>query len=519
MYRIGQASRWLAYCALAIAFALILLSCNEDSATSGSSTTNAESTEAAATTTPSPNPAVSDSLPQEHLTPPPANATPTEVAEWLYTIIQDPVGDRSLKEAKTTIAQQLKAQIWDALEEGQTITQVVESVIERYGAGIVLAPCAGGSLFPQNVQERCSGDAVTPEPTSMPTQPSELVSPADSASPTSKVIVTVGSKLGELLSLIPNEDWFKQPIVFIEYQNRPIGGEGEPEGNRRSNAVFDGTFGYSRDQVHRFLYAGIGGLPLGAIRIVEGDFEEDVIKKAFLDSGFEIIVVSGEEILYNEGQDWELLGAPGAFENRVIIQEDRLIYPRVAEVAKSIVELARRSNESLLSDPDISELVEFLSRHEVWSAFMRNQSLSVTASVRSYGGVRGTEYPIPPEYVERAERLEASITSTPLLNAYEAWAVALATDRAGVPYTLLAVVHSDETTAQANSSILEERLQKTEVFHKRRPWTDFFDSFEIKLDGRVLEVKMFGTDPEFHVEMTDWGDWEEFGANLLVNAN
>ena len=512
MYRIGQASRWLAYCALAIAFALILLSCNEDSATSGSSTTNAESTEAAATTTPSPNPAVSDSLPQEHLTPPPASATQEEIAEWLYTIIQDPIGDRSLREATTPLAQQLKARILDSLEAGQTVTQVVEFVVESYGVGIVSSPCAGGSLFPQSVQERCNGDAVTPKPTSTSTDPPEVVSPTISAPPTSDPIVTKGSKLGELLSLIPNDDWFKQYIIFNEYQNRPVGGEQRAEVSGGRTAFADGTFGYSADQVHRDL--DVGNKPR-SIQIVEGKFDEGVIEEAFLNLGFEFTVVPGGEILF-QGEDFEFSSGTGVltFQNRVIIQEDRLIYPRVMDDGKSIVHPTR--DESLLSDPDISALVESLSRHVVWSAFMRNQSLSVTASVRSYGGVRGTEYPIPPEYVERAERLEASITSAPLLNAYEAWAVALATDRAGVPYTLLAVVHSDETTAQANSSILEERLQKTEVFHKRRPWTDFFDSFEIKLDGRVLEVKMFGTDPEFHVEMTDR---EEFGANLLVNAN
>ena len=511
VYRIGQASRWLAYCALAIAFALILLSCNEDSATSGSSTTNAESTEAAATTTPSPNPAVSDSLPQEHLTPPPASATQEEIAEWLYTIIQDPIGDRSLREATTPLAQQLKARILDSLEAGQTVTQVVEFVVESYGVGIVSSPCAGGSLFPQSVQERCNGDAVTPKPTSTSTDPPEVVSPTISAPPTSDPIVTKGSKLGELLSLIPNDDWFKQYILFNEYQNRPVGGEQRAEVSGGRTAFADGTFGYSADQVNRDL--DVGNKPR-SIQIVEGKFDEGVIEEAFLNLGFEFTVVPGGEILF-QGEDFEFSSGTGVltFQNRVIIQEDRLIYPRVMDDGKSIVHPTR--DESLLSDPDISALVESLSRHVVWSAFLGNRSLSANSAVQHYSGLDETEA-IPPEYSEAVRRLETSIVSAPLLHPYGAWAAALVTDEHDLPNTLLAIVYSDQATAVANSSVLEQRLQETEVVAYGQPWTDFFDYFEIKVNGRVLEVELFGTDSDFPIEMANR---REFVANLLVSSN
>ena len=96
-----------------------------------------------------------DAKPRADPAPPSADAAPEKVAQWLYGVIQDPVGDQSLKEANSSLAQQLKVHILDSLEAGQTVTRVIEILVEAHGANIVSSPCAGGNLFPQSVRDRC----------------------------------------------------------------------------------------------------------------------------------------------------------------------------------------------------------------------------------------------------------------------------------------------------------------------------------------------------------------------------
>ena len=440
-------------------------------------------------------------------------------AEVLFLGIQIPLGTEQLDPDRgQAFAEEIGvsyALVFDAEEEvsrnygiaGFPTTIVLDSyhnIVGRW-AGVL-----DGNVL-ENLIRQIASPSVAPRPTSTSTDPPEVVSPTISAPPTSDPIVTKGSKLGELLSLIPNDDWFKQYILFNEYQNRPVGGEQRAEVSGGRTAFADGTFGYSADQVHRDL--DVGNKPR-SIQIVEGKIDEGVIEEAFLNLGFEFTVVPGGEILF-QGEDFEFSSGTGVltFQNRVIIQEDRLIYPRVMDDGKSIVHPTR--DESLLSDPDISALVESLSRHVVWSAFLGNRSLSANSAVQHYSGLDETEA-IPPEYSEAVRRLETSIVSAPLLHPYGAWAAALVTDEHDLPNTLLAIVYSDQATAVANSSVLEQRLQETEVVAYGQPWTDFFDYFEIKVNGRVLEVELFGTDSDFPIEMANR---REFVANLLVSSN
>ncbi len=92
--------------------------------------------------------------------PPPLGATSEEVAQWLYQVIENPLGVGPLRDVNSGLGLALKALILESLVAGQTTIQVVDFLVQSYGPTIFLAPCAGGDMFPQSVRDRCGAVRV-----------------------------------------------------------------------------------------------------------------------------------------------------------------------------------------------------------------------------------------------------------------------------------------------------------------------------------------------------------------------
>ncbi len=83
--------------------------------------------------------------------------------------------------------------------------------------------------------------------------------------------------------------------------------------------------------------------------------------------------------------------------------------------------------------------------------------------------------------------------NAPLLEpwAVAGWGIGVGTD--GVPYTELWLAHDTRQAAQANESILVQRLHAvTPIFETADTWAALYRDIETRVDGKVLQVRLVG---------------------------
>ncbi len=158
------------------------------------------------------------------------------------------------------------------------------------------------------------------------------------------------------------------------------------------------------------------------------------------------------------------------------ITPEYLFYSYSLENVKSMIDSSKDDIESLADLSEFAEITDKLLDFNVYSAVMGVESM-----------VNGD-----PEY--------PGTYPGPRLKYFNTFGSAPGKDENGT-YMLLILYHKNHEDAEVNVSLLEERINNTDIIGIEIPWTDFITETDIRAEGNLLVAKLY---TEGHGLMYNW---------------
>ncbi len=148
------------------------------------------------------------------------------------------------------------------------------------------------------------------------------------------------------------------------------------------------------------------------------------------------------------------------------VTRDYLFYTFSLENIKSMIDASQGNRENLADLPEFAEIVDKLSGLKVYSALLGNESLA--------NGDPG----FPENY------------PGPLLKNFETFGSAFGKDDNGT-FMVLVLYHENPDDAEVNISLLEQRLNSTDMMALEIPWTELITAKDIHAEGNLLVAKLY----------------------------
>ena len=155
---------------------------------------------------------------------------------------------------------------------------------------------------------------------------------------------------------------------------------------------------------------------------------------------------------------------------------------------ENLIEVVATGSPSLLEDEDFALAASLLGRMNGVDASFSGSTLSLGRSLDDFG--RMIEY--QGEHFETVDDVEATLRGPGLLRPYSLHASTISF--AGDDFIVTNIlVHADESTAAANVPLLEERMKNGRNLRDEK-WTDYFDSFNVRSEGRAVIAQFKSSD-------------------------
>lgn len=168
------------------------------------------------------------------------------------------------------------------------------------------------------------------------------------------------------------------------------------------------------------------------------------------------------------------------------VTDDYLFYAASVEAIKLMIDASQGKVESLADLPEYAQIVGQMSGLNIYSLLMGSESL-----VNDDPEYEGT-YPGP--------RLKKFVT----------FGSASGQDENGI-YLLLVIYHENSSDARSNVSLLEQRINDTDLMLLEVPWSEIITDTEIKVDGKILVAKLYTMHPGI------WDGWVYAREPLLLH--
>ena len=212
----------------------------------------------------------------------------------------------------------------------------------------------------------------------------------------------------------------------------------------------------------------------------------------------------------NEKND-ELKLSPPAFDKlgrggRIAVLDDYVFRALSTGDMEALIGSHRGDRPSLADVVTFRLLANGMSQLGAYAMLLSHETFGLDETVKA---VLGEGYDAAPK--EQIDKLESAMAgSTPLLRAYQAFAVGAGKDDTG-PYMALALVHADGKSAEDNTGRLRQRIEEGTGALYGDSWSEVLDDADINFEGRLLLAKIRG-----RTSLSPY-DWVYHRDNLIIH--
>ena len=243
------------------------------------------------------------------------------------------------------------------------------------------------------------------------------------------------------------------------------------------------------------------GQPPNILEIVRGEFDPEATEDAIYDCSecerADIEERGGIEYYsWGDGLDWDLQRklSPPAYDQfgrggNLAVLEDYVFRTLEKRGMERLIDTYLGERDSLADNEDFLLMAETLDEMGVYSAYLTDDvevwdENNFDDVLSDLGSVTQEEY-------ERLRR--RYLDEDTLLNPYDALAAGVGQDEDGL-FTAIVLVYDNVEDTEDDVQYLEESIldwiEDGDSMFTGRPWSDYFDDFEIASEGRVLQVKL-----------------------------
>ena len=166
------------------------------------------------------------------------------------------------------------------------------------------------------------------------------------------------------------------------------------------------------------------------------------------------------------------------------VSEKNLFYAAGTDTIKLMIDASQGKTENLADLPEFAAIANGLADLECYVALIGYESLA-----------NGD-----PEIIETY--------AGPRLKKFVTFGSGLGRDYRGI-YTAIVLYHENPEDADANISLLEERIAETDSIYSQSPWSEIIIDTEIRVEGNVLLAKLYTRSPGI------WSSWV-YGRDTLL---
>jgi hypothetical protein len=165
------------------------------------------------------------------------------------------------------------------------------------------------------------------------------------------------------------------------------------------------------------------------------------------------------------------------------VTETRLFYAPSLEIMKLMIEASQDKPESLA---DLPEFASILSEMNAYAAVIGDEECAI------------------------GDIMFEGTYSGPKLKRFVTFGSGIGEDERGF-YMALVIYHHSRENAEANVSLLEQRIADTDSVYAEKPWREVFYDIDIHVEGNILVAKLY-------TEVTSiWVGWVYDQDSLLVH--
>ena len=240
------------------------------------------------------------------------------------------------------------------------------------------------------------------------------------------------------------------------------------------------------------------GPPTG-IDIIHGRFDPEATDEA-LTSCVECPPLDrsehGSVSYYSWGGDNEkseaLRLSPPAFDKlgrggRIAVLSDYVFRTLTTSNMEKLIEAHHDDSPSLADAEEFRFLADGMSQLGAYTMLLSDETFGLDKIVKT---TLGDNYSTAPK--ETIDKVKEGMTgSAPLLRPYQAFAVGAGKDDVG-PYMALALVHTDGGSAEDNTGLLRQRIEKGTSAFLGTQWSEVLDDAEINSAERLVVAKLRG---------------------------
>ena len=170
------------------------------------------------------------------------------------------------------------------------------------------------------------------------------------------------------------------------------------------------------------------------------------------------------------------------------VTEKNLFYAGNVKIVKLMIDASEKKS------PRIADLPEYAS------------IANALVDLKVYCSIVASEYwvYVLPEY--------SADDTGPRLKKFLTFSSGLGRDEKGT-YTAIVIYHKDTAHAQANVSLLKQRIENSSSIYYKVPWSEKITDSEIKSEGNILLAKLYPTETNL------WATWFYSQDNLLLHED
>jgi hypothetical protein len=168
------------------------------------------------------------------------------------------------------------------------------------------------------------------------------------------------------------------------------------------------------------------------------------------------------------------------------VTETRLFYAPSLEIMKLMIEASQDKTESLADLPEFASIAKKLSEMNAYAAVIGDEECAI------------------------GDIMFEGTYSGPKLKRFVTFGSGIGEDERGF-YMALVIYHHSRENAEANVSLLEQRIADTDSVYAEKPWREVFYDIDIHVEGNILVAKLY-------TEVTSiWVGWVYDQDSLLVH--
>jgi hypothetical protein len=148
------------------------------------------------------------------------------------------------------------------------------------------------------------------------------------------------------------------------------------------------------------------------------------------------------------------------------VTENRLFYAPGLSIMKLMIDASQDKTESLADLPEFASIAKKLSEMNTYAALIGDEEYAV------------------------GEPMFEGTYSGPKLKRFVTFGSGIGEDEKGI-YMALVIYHRNHENAEANVSLLEQRISGTDSVYAEKPWKEVFTDVDIRVEGYMLVAKLY----------------------------